>query len=1114
MNSTQHPIRLTALAAAMTTALYAGNAIAAQRSIHTGVGPSDSDNFTMLDSNGNNVGGTNDVATTWDGTVFTDQSDYTGPGSSTANVTAATTTPFFSYTWTAHDIQMFAPGSYSFDTAAGGGNPESGILNVTVGTGQLGMHMLFDWNNNNNIDVFVVLDQSSVFGPGIARSDTFNPTYFTFACDSTVTNCLWDGKNYGSDGKPAGNKVWALASTDPSSPSDGLMGVPMTAGGPFAGFSANFNFASLFAANELAPIVVDDSASTNLGGTVNVAILGNDLDIDNANSGTITAAQLFGGVADASSIIITGETGGTATVKSDGTVDWTNDGSTAPNNSFSYQLKDADGNLSDTATVTISVAAVGSPPTANDDTLAATEDTALSIDVANDLLGNDTDPDMGNTISLNSFTQPPLGEGTITDNMDGTLTYAPSADFNGATTFTYTAIDSDGNPSNTATVTINVAAVNDAPVAQDNSASTAFNTAVTISVLGNDSDVDGDALTVTAASTPANGSTTINGDNTITYTPATGFTGSDSFTYDISDGNGGTDTATVNVNVLAQASFTGDAVPNTSTSSEISGGSNFSMLDSIGADVGGTNDILMSWDGSIRTDTADPSPNMQIASDKPTPFFGFTWVANNVRIFGPGTYSFETCPGNGADGSTRCTAPNPLTLTVGPTQLGMHMLFDWGQPGAPTPCGLANCNIDVVQVVELNKTFAGATDGSNNFGAAGALFSMASVDGNDDGIPGIPMIDGAFVGFNANFNLNMDPQFALPVVTAVATQGGNPTSVIVPGGGSVTVTATAPSGATFDWNSSLLGQQTDAALVSANTNGTTSQTFVFDPSGLADGAVTARVTIRDPNKGNLANYAVVPLMVSSTATLPAAADVNVNGIPDNQDSGLSATQLPSQPGNGSTFLLQSSAGTLSLGQTAAAVGASTGSYAAGVDAGDIGVADSEVENSCVGGCFDYKVTGLTNGATINVVLPLSESIPADAAMRKFANGEWRNFSLLGGDAIASAPGGPGTCPVPGDSAYVTGLNEGDFCIQVTITDGGRNDTDGTANGTIIDPVGVGGGAGGAATGTPVSVADPSLGGGGCTLDSAASPGERGDWGLLAGLLGLLGFGAMRKGHRR
>ena len=98
-------------------------------------------------------------------------------------------------------------------------------------------------------------------------------------------------------------------------------------------------------------------------------------------------------------------------------------------------------------------------------------------------------------------------------------------------------------------MSITVSHVNHPPVANNDSAATSQNTPVTVSVLGNDTDSDNDTLTVTGASTPAHGTTLVNANNTVTYTPATGYSGPDSFTYDVSDGNGGTATGTVSITV-------------------------------------------------------------------------------------------------------------------------------------------------------------------------------------------------------------------------------------------------------------------------------------------------------------------------------------------------------------------------------------------------------------------------------------------------------------------------------------------------------------------------------------------------------------------------------------
>jgi hypothetical protein len=100
-----------------------------------------------------------------------------------------------------------------------------------------------------------------------------------------------------------------------------------------------------------------------------------------------------------------------------------------------------------------------------------------------------------------------------------------------------------------ATVAIAVAAVNDPPVAGNDSASTTKNTAVTIQVLANDADAEGDALAVISTTPPTKGGTVtiLSGGTSVRFTPKSNFVGTDTFTYTASDGQGGTATATVSV---------------------------------------------------------------------------------------------------------------------------------------------------------------------------------------------------------------------------------------------------------------------------------------------------------------------------------------------------------------------------------------------------------------------------------------------------------------------------------------------------------------------------------------------------------------------------------------
>src|SRR5207253_221745 len=101
------------------------------------------------------------------------------------------------------------------------------------------------------------------------------------------------------------------------------------------------------------------------------------------------------------------------------------------------------------------------------------------------------------------------------------------------------------------TVSITVTAVNDAPVAGNDTATTAEDTPATIAVLANDSDVDGDTLTVSVGTQPAHGTVTVNADQTIMYAPAANYNGSDSFTYKANDGALDSNVATVAITVTA-----------------------------------------------------------------------------------------------------------------------------------------------------------------------------------------------------------------------------------------------------------------------------------------------------------------------------------------------------------------------------------------------------------------------------------------------------------------------------------------------------------------------------------------------------------------------------------
>ncbi|MFO0744226.1 MAG: Ig-like domain-containing protein [Myxococcota bacterium] len=174
------------------------------------------------------------------------------------------------------------------------------------------------------------------------------------------------------------------------------------------------------------------------------------------------------------------------------------------------------------------------PPTASDDAVTTPEDHAVTVDVG----VNDDD-----ALEVVAIATPPT-HGVATLDESGTITYTPSGDFHGSDSFAYRSCDAHDQCA-TATVTVSVTPVPDAPIANDDAASTPNATPVTLDLLANDTDPDGDALTVANVTNPAHGTVTLAG----VYTPAEGFDGIDGFDYTACDASGLCDTAHATITV-------------------------------------------------------------------------------------------------------------------------------------------------------------------------------------------------------------------------------------------------------------------------------------------------------------------------------------------------------------------------------------------------------------------------------------------------------------------------------------------------------------------------------------------------------------------------------------
>ncbi|EKO3827793.1 tandem-95 repeat protein, partial [Vibrio harveyi] len=271
-----------------------------------------------------------------------------------------------------------------------------------------------------------------------------------------------------------------------------------------------------------APVAVNDTVSTDEDTAVTIDVLANDSDPEN-DTLTITAAS------------VPTEQGTVAIV--DGKLVFTPAENFNGNATISYTV--SDGQLTDDATVAVTVNPVNDAPVAVNDTVATDEDTAVTIDV----LANDSDPE-NDTLTITAASVP-AEQGTVTI-VDGKLVFTPAENFNGDATISYTI--SDGQLTDDATVAVTVNPVNDAPVAVNDTVATDEDTAVTIDVLANDSDPENDTLTITAASVPAEQGTVTIVDGKLVFTPAENFNGDATISYTISDGQL-TDDATVAVTV-------------------------------------------------------------------------------------------------------------------------------------------------------------------------------------------------------------------------------------------------------------------------------------------------------------------------------------------------------------------------------------------------------------------------------------------------------------------------------------------------------------------------------------------------------------------------------------
>jgi VCBS repeat-containing protein len=392
-----------------------------------------------------------------------------------------------------------------------------------------------------------------------------------------------------------------------------------------------------------APVAVNDSASTTEDNAVVIDVVANDTDGDTANAVLRVAAGSIANVR-----------GGAAALQADGrTVRFTpapnaNGDSTTGGFGFTYKVTDGTATSEADGAVTVTVTAVDDAPVAVNDSASTTEDTAVVVDV----VVNDTDGDTANAVlRVTAGSIANVRGGTAVLQADGrTVRFTPAPNANGDTTtggfgFTYKVTDGTATSEADGTVTVTVTAVDDAPVAVNDSASTTEDTAVDINLVANDTDGDtANAVLRLAAGSIGNvrgGAAVLQADGrTVRFTPAPNANGDSTaggfgFTYKVTDGTSTSEAdGTVTVTVTAV-----DDAPVTVNDSASTTEDNAVVIDVVANDTDGdtANAVLRVAAGSIasvrggtavlqadgRTVRFTPAPNAN--GDSTTGGFGFTY---------------------------------------------------------------------------------------------------------------------------------------------------------------------------------------------------------------------------------------------------------------------------------------------------------------------------------------------------------------------------------------------------------------------------------------------------------------------------------------------------------
>lgn len=716
---------------------------------------------------------------------------------------------------------------------------------------------------------YTATDASSQSVGPVTVTITVNPPPAPSAVDDSVATVA---------GSPVSGNVLSndsgtgISSALLAGPTHGTLTSPLTTTGSFTyapsgGFSGADSFtyritdavgqtASATVHISVTPRTTGDSATVNSGSTVTVSVLLN----DSGSSLSVHTVSL--------------PTGGNAVISGGGsTIDYSADPTFSGTDSFTYTAIDGSGLISAPATVVVTV-----HPTAAADSYSTAYATTLN-ETTTPVLANDDGAGLSAVLS-----SAPSHASAFTLNSDGTFSYTPAGLFAGADSFSYTAHDSSGQTAGPVMVTISVG-LPPAPQAVDDSFSGSAGGSVAGNVMVNDSVTPATGTAVALVSGPSHGTLTspLSTAGDFTYAPSAGFSGTDSFTYKITDVWGRSSTATVSLTIDPTA-----------------------VADTASVPAGGTVTI------SVLSNDLGSGLSVHTVG---TPGHGAATIsggATTVDYTAPANWSgSDTFSYTAVDSSGNASNTATVTVTVTPTAAGDSYSTAYNTTLAPTAASgvLANDHGTALTAVEDSgpahaTSFTLNSDGSFSYTPSSSYagpdsFTYHAVDGSaqatstvtvniTDGFPAAPVANDDIAtpdaGGSASGNVLINDTATLPTVTSHSSAAHGAVSLLA--SGDYTYSPSCAGGSCYSGPDSFTYTLTDAVgqTASATVNVTVLPVAVDDPSETATSGTTATIAVLPNDLGSTLSVHSVGTPGHGTAAISGGGST-IDYTPDSTFSG-------------------------------------------------------------------------------------------------------------------------------------------------------------------------------------------------------------------------------------